>query len=231
MWYILQGKCLTSWIPAVKKWIQVWTHYWKAIELNVVSSIKVFHILTKMCRGVILLQLQVMLLSDGSVTCLRTQELTIEFMVVPHGINHNGPLYLQLIVLQIMHENSPYFTLRENTSDSTRLRCSEHSIARFAQHFERYSSVYQKVLQYSIGCFRFIRAKFKLSNLCFSVSFGFILATQKLKLNLARRRDTVVRDMEIPRRAQYFSAMIRRVSNLWLWRYLTTRKSQLSQIF
>ncbi|CAL6038366.1 Hypothetical_protein [Hexamita inflata] len=57
--------------------------------------------------------------------------------------------------------------------------------------------------------------------------FGFILATQKLKLNLARRRDTVVRDMEIPRRAQYFSAMIRRVSNLWLWRYLTTRKSQL----
>ncbi|CAL6041454.1 Hypothetical_protein [Hexamita inflata] len=61
--------------------------------------------------------------------------------------------------------------------------------------------------------------------------FGFILATQKLKLNLARRRDTVVRDMEIPRRAQYFSAMIRRVSNLWLWRYLTTRKSQLSQIF
>ncbi|CAL6041172.1 Hypothetical_protein [Hexamita inflata] len=106
----------------VKKWIQVWTHYWKAIELNVVSSIKVFHILTKMCRGVILLQLQVMLLSDGSVTCLRTQELTIEFMVVPHGINHNGPLYLQLIVLQIMHENSPYFTLRENTSDSTRLQ-------------------------------------------------------------------------------------------------------------
>ncbi|CAL6025604.1 Hypothetical_protein [Hexamita inflata] len=154
-----------------------------------------------------------MLLSDGSVTCLRTQELTIEFMVVPHGINHNGPLYLQLIVLQIMHENSPYFTLRENTSDSTRLQ------------------VYQKVLQYSIGCFRFIRAKFKLSNLCFSVSFGFILATQKLKLNLARRRDTVVREMEIPRRAQYFSAMIRRVSNLWLWRYLTTRKSQLSQIF
>ncbi|CAL6080518.1 Hypothetical_protein [Hexamita inflata] len=75
-----------------------------------------------MCRGVILLQLQVMLLSDGSVTCLRTQELTIEFMVVPHGINHNGPLYLQLIVLQIMHENSPYFTLRENTSDSTRLQ-------------------------------------------------------------------------------------------------------------
>ncbi|CAL5989206.1 Hypothetical_protein [Hexamita inflata] len=125
-----------------------------------------------------------MLLSDGSVTCLRTQELTIEFMVVPHGINHNGPLYLQLIVLQIMHENS-----------------------RFAQHFERYSSVYQKVLQYSIGCFRFIRAKFKLSNLCFSVSFGFILATQKLKLNLARRRDTVVRDMEIPRRAQYFIGM------------------------
>ncbi|CAL6059420.1 Hypothetical_protein [Hexamita inflata] len=118
-----------------------------------------------------------MLLSDGSVTCLRTQELTIEFMVVS------------------------------------------------------YVSVYQKVLQYSIGCFRFIRAKFKLSNLCFSVSFGFILATQKLKLNLARRRDTVVRDMEIPRRAQYFSAMIRRVSNLWLWRYLTTRKSQLSQIF
>ncbi|CAL6100213.1 Hypothetical_protein [Hexamita inflata] len=91
-------------------------------RLNVVSSIKVFHILTKMCRGVILLQLQVMLLSDGSVTCLRTQELTIEFMVVPHGINHNGPLYLQLIVLQIMHENSPYFTLRENTSDSTRLQ-------------------------------------------------------------------------------------------------------------
>ncbi|CAL6030242.1 Hypothetical_protein [Hexamita inflata] len=122
MWYILQGKCLTSVDSSSEKVDQVWTHYWKAIELNVVSSIKVFHILTKMCRGVILLQLQVMLLSDGSVTCLRTQELTIEFMVVPYGINHNGPLYLQLIVLQIMHENSPYFTLRENTSDSTRLQ-------------------------------------------------------------------------------------------------------------
>ncbi|CAL6114855.1 Hypothetical_protein [Hexamita inflata] len=80
-------------------------------------------------------------------------------------------------------------------------------LARFAQHFERYSS-YTKKFSNIHWLFRFIRAKFKLSNLCFSVSFGFILATQKLKLNLARRRDTVVRDMEIPRRAQYFSAMI-----------------------
>ncbi|CAL6105847.1 Hypothetical_protein [Hexamita inflata] len=47
-----------------------------------------------------------------------------------------------------------------------------------------------------------------------SVSFILIPATQKLKLNLARD-DTVVRHMEIPRRAQYFSAMIRRVSNLY----------------
>ncbi|CAL6054647.1 Hypothetical_protein [Hexamita inflata] len=122
MWYILQGKCLTSVDSSSEKVDLSLDSLLEAIELNVVSSIKVFHILTKMCRGVILLQLQVMLLSDGSVTCLRTQELTIEFMVVPHGINHNGPLYLQLIVLQIMHENSPYFTLRENTSDSTRLQ-------------------------------------------------------------------------------------------------------------
>ncbi|CAL5980341.1 Hypothetical_protein [Hexamita inflata] len=184
-----------------------------------------------MCRGVILLQLQVMLLSDGSVTCLRTQELTIEFMVVPHGQTIMDPYIYSQSYYRSCTKTVHILHFEKILRIPLVFRCLSTLLARFAQHFERYSSVYQKVLQYSIGCFRFIRAKFKLSNLCFSVSFGFILATQKLKLNLARRRDTVVRDMEIPRRAQYFSAMIRRVSNLWLWRYLTTRKSQLSQIF
>ncbi|CAL6088780.1 Hypothetical_protein [Hexamita inflata] len=99
----------------------------KAIELNVVSSIKVFHILTKMCRGVILLQLQVMLLSDGSVTCLRTQELTIEFMVVPHGINHNGPLYLQQSYYRSCTKTVHILHFEKILRIPLVFRCSEHS--------------------------------------------------------------------------------------------------------
>ncbi|CAL5984870.1 Hypothetical_protein [Hexamita inflata] len=230
MWYILQGKCLTSVDSSSEKVDQVWTHYWKAIELNVVSSIKVFHILTKMCRGVILLQLQVMLLSDGSVTCLRTQELTIEFMVVPHGINHNGPLYLQLIVLQIMQKTVHILHFEKILRIPLVFRCSEHSTRSFAQHLSdthRYTKKFSNIQLVVSGSFEQ------------SSNFPIYAFRQVLALSQQHRSLTEF-GQETRYRCQrhgnstkglVFFSYDSSSSNLWLWRYLTTRKSQLSQIF
>ncbi|CAL6111096.1 Hypothetical_protein [Hexamita inflata] len=82
---------------------------------------KSFHILTKMCRGVILLQLQVMLLSDGSVTCLRTQELTIEFMVVPTAQTIMDPYIYSQSYIDHARKQSIFYTSRKYF-DSTRLQ-------------------------------------------------------------------------------------------------------------
>ncbi|CAL6010987.1 Hypothetical_protein [Hexamita inflata] len=129
-----------------------------------------------------------------------------------------------------MHENSPYFTLRENTSDSTRLWCSEHSTRSICIAFERYSSVYQKVLQYSIGCFRFIRAKFKLSNYAFrqvlALSSNIEAQTefgQETRYRCQRHGNSTKGLVFFSYDSSSFESMALAI--------LTTRKSQLSQIF